>query len=474
MLTRRDFSRLSLFSAGLGLTNCATQTRLSTPNSTLVPEHSDLTIWWEQGFLPEENEQIIQIVRNWEQQFGLTVDLKLLPVDLIDQQVSQLVAASHPSQLPDIIYSVGLDHSLAPKLAWQDQLLDLSEVVLSVQERYTPVALSQVFYRNQVHGERSYYALPLWQAEDYIHYWRSFIEALGYGPADVPMDWEPFWQFWCSAQTQLRAQGYSDIYGLGLSMSNIGLDTYVCFMMFLDAHNVQMVSEEGELLLVESKHRQRMIAALDEYTRFFLDGYVPPAAVTWAGGGNNHSFIAGESVMTQNLTLSIPLTQKLPSSVYNRDAVARYQQIVTIKRPKKPDGTLLSTRKGIKQAIVPKACPHPGAAKDFLKYLIEPQNLNRLITGFKGRVLPVMPELFEDSLWSDPTDSHLSAAFRISQSARLTPYEVIYPAFSEVQSQHLWAKAVHKVVQDKASPTEATNWAIDAIQNIWAQWEQLA
>ncbi|MEB3269402.1 MAG: carbohydrate ABC transporter substrate-binding protein, partial [Leptolyngbya sp.] len=70
--------------------------------------------------------------------------------------------------MPDVIYSIGIDASLAPKLSWRDQLLDLSDVVLGAQDRYTPVALSQVFYRNQVLGERSYYALPLWQAEDYI------------------------------------------------------------------------------------------------------------------------------------------------------------------------------------------------------------------------------------------------------------------------------------------------------------------
>lgn len=61
-------------------------------------------------------------------------------------------------------------------------------------------------------------------------------------------------------------------------MSDISYDTYVCFMMFLDAYNVQVVSEEGDFLLTEPNNRQRMIAALDEYTGYFLDGYVPPSA----------------------------------------------------------------------------------------------------------------------------------------------------------------------------------------------------
>lgn len=471
MITRRDFTRLSLFGVGLGLTNCMPQAQL--PYSSSPPtDRNDLTVWWEQGFLPEENEQVAQIVRSWEEQSGLTVNLKFLPVGLISQKLSQLIDESDPSQIPDIVYSVGVDPSLAPKLAWQDKLTDLSEVVLPAQERYTSIALSQVFYRNQVRGERSYYGLPLWQAEDYIHYWRPLIEELGYGPADVPMDWDLFWQFWRSAQTQLRSKGHPDLYGIGLSMSDIGFDTYTCLMMFLDAHNVEVISTEGDLLLAEPENRQRMITALDEYTRFFLEGYVPPAAVEWTGGGNNSSFIAGKVVMTQNLTLSIPLTQKLLPNAYNQDAVDRYQQMVTIERPNKPDGTELLTRKGIKQAIVPKACPHPEAAKVFLTYLIEPQNLRQLITGFKGRVLPVMPQLFENSFWSNSTDPHLSAAFKIFQRPGLTPHEVIHSAFSEVQNRQLWAKAVLKVVLDDASPTESSNWVINEIQNIWTQWDQ--
>jgi multiple sugar transport system substrate-binding protein len=472
MLNRRDFTRLSLFGLGLGLANCTAPAQLSSVNSVKSRSDTDLTIWWEQGFLPEENKGVAQIVQDWEEQSGLMVNLKLVPLDLMDQKLSKLVTEPGNPQIPDIVYSVGLDTNLAPKLAWQDQLLDLSEVILPIKDRYTPIALSQVNYRNQARGERSYYALPLWQAEDYIHYWGNLVEAIGFGPTDVPMAWEPFWKFWKTAQTQLRSQDHPDIYGIGLCMSSIGFDTYTSLMMFLDAYNVEVITREGEFSLEDPQNRQRMIAALDQFTRFFKEGYVPPAALEWTGGGNNSSFIDGGILMTQNLTLSIPLTQQLPANQYNQDAATRYQQMVTIGRPQKPDGTDLFTRKGIKQAIVPKACPHPEAAKNFLAYLVEPKNINQLITGFKGRVMPVMPQLFKNSLWSNTPDPHLAAALKIYNRPSLIPYEVIHPAFSEVQSQQLWAKTVLKVVQDNTSATEASDWAINQIKTIWTEWEK--
>ncbi|HEY9645673.1 MAG TPA: ABC transporter substrate-binding protein [Chroococcidiopsis sp.] len=425
--------------------------------------------------MPEENEQAIQIVHNWESQSGLTVNLKFLPVDLIDQQLTKLIkTGAEPSRLPDIVYSVGVDSGLAPKLSWRDQLMDLSDLVSSVKDRYTPVALSHVYYKNRLRGERSYYALPLWQADDYIHYWGNWLGEMGMQPEDVPMGWEPFWQFWRNAQPHLRSHGHTELYSIGLCMSAIGFDTYTSLMMFLDAYDVEAVSAGGEFLLDVPENRQRMIAALDEYTGFFTDGYVPPSALEWTGGGNNSSFLNGQILMTQNLTLSIPLTQKLPDHPYNQDAAKRYRQIVTIERPQKPDGSVLASRKGIKQAIVPKGCAHPQAAKDFLAYLIDPQNLNQLITGFKGRVLPVMPQLFENSLWSDPTDPHLSKALEIYRYPDLMPYEVIHSAFSEVQSQQLWAKTVLNVLRDGASTEQATDWAIAQIKTIWTEWETAA
>lgn len=472
MLTRRKFTKLGFFSLGLGLASCTQHQSQTNLNLVQVSSDADLVIWWEQGFLPEENEQLIQLVRKWEQATQRTVDLKLLPVDLIDQQLNKIVADPNNRQVPDIVYSVGIDTSLAPKMAWRDQLLDLTDVLTPIKAQYNPVALSQVSYRNKVRGERAYYAMPLWQSDDYIHYWGNLIQEIGLDPQAIPQQWDAFWQFWQEAQAPLRAKGHSKLHSVGLCMSSIGFDTYTSLLMFLDAYNVGVVDEVGEFLLEMPENRQRFIAALSQYTSFYTQGFVPETAVQWTGGGNNTAFLDGRILMTQNLTLSIPLTQKLTNNSYNQDALKRYQQIVTIDRPQKTDGTPLLTRKGIKQAIVPKASPHHQAAKEFLSYLVQPENLTPLVQGFKGRVLPVMPQLLNNAFWRDSSDPHLSSALKIYDRPSLVPHEVMHSAFSEVQNQQLWAKTVLKVIQDKASPTEAVDWSIAQIKPIWQAWER--
>jgi multiple sugar transport system substrate-binding protein len=471
MFNRRRFNQISLGAFGFGMTSCSQSTYLTNTSNMQSSSHADLTIWWEQGFLPEENEQINQLIRKWEQKSGKTVNLKLLPVALIDQQLTNFIEQSEFTQIPDIVYSVGVDASLAPKLAWQNRLVDLTDVITPIKEKYTSIALSHVFYRNQVRQDRGYYAMPLWQSDDYIHYWESMIEEIGFSQQDIPRDWHQFWRFWQTAQDKLRARGRSQIYGVGLCMSAIGFDTYTSLRMFMDAHDVAVVNEAGDFLLRQPENRHQFIEVLQEFTNFYLQGYTPPTSATWSGAGNNNSLLNGEILMTQNLTMSVPLTQKLTNPQYDRDAIARYRQIVTIDRPLKVNGEELLTHKGIKQAIVPKNSKDPTLAKEFLSYLAQPDNLMFLLKGFKGRVFPVMPELLKEPFWNDPSDPHLSAALKIFARPSFIPYEVMHSSFSEVQNRQLWAKAVLKVIQDKASVIESVDWAIAQIQDIWQAWE---
>jgi len=471
MLNRRHFTKLSL--GALGMASCTPSNHLNSTNISQKSNKADLVIWWEQGFLPEENEQINLLVQLWEQKTGKDVDLKLLPVPLINQQLTNFIDQQNFDQIPDIVYSVGIDASLAPKLAWQNRLIDLSDVIYPIKDEYTSIALDHVFYRNQIQKERSYYAMPLWQSDDYIHYWGNLIEEIGFTQQDVPREWDRFWQFWQTAQTLLRAKNHPNIYGVGLCMSAVGFDTYTSLKMFMDAYDVSVVNDQGQFLLSSPENRQNFMTALREFTNFYLEGYVPPVASQWLGAGNNNSLLNGEILMTHNLTLSVPLTQKLSNPRYDRDAIARYRQIVTINRPLKVDGSELLTRKGIKQAIVPKNRRNPQLAKEFLSFLMRRDNLIPLLKSFKGRVFPVMPDLLEDPFWNDPNDPHLSSAMQIFQRPSFVPYEVMHSAFSEVQNQQLWAKTVLKVIQDKASVAESTNWLISKIQNIWQTWEKI-
>ncbi len=475
MITRRDFTRLSLFSIGLGLSNCKAQNHAPISNSTSVSDRRDITIWWEQGFLPEENAGIIELVRGWEETSGLKADLKLMHIDVLQQELLKAIAEPEKSLVPDIVFAISLDANLAPRLAWRNHLADVSDIIEAHKSFYTPDALTQVTYRNKVLDNRRYYAIPVGNAGEYIHCWHNLLADIDRTTQDIPQDWYGFWQFWQKAHLQLRDQKHSDLYGIGLCMSASGVDAFTSIRWFLDAHSVTVVSDEGELVLPSSENRQKFINALKEYTGFYQQGFVPPDAIDWTASGNNSRFLESKLLMTHNPTLSIPLTQKLPTNQYNQDANERYQQIATLSWPQKVDGTPMQPRKGIKQFIILNAAQNQEAARDFATYLIQPANLNQLLKeGFKGRVLPIMPQLLSDTYWHNAQDPHLSAAFKMQEQPSPKPYEILHPAYSKILGQKVWGKSILQVLKENQSPEQAANWAINQIQTIWAEWENFA
>jgi hypothetical protein len=73
MLNRRHFNKLSL--GALGIASCTPSNYLNSTNSSQESNKADLVIWGEQGFLPEENEQINLLTQLWQESTGYDVDL---------------------------------------------------------------------------------------------------------------------------------------------------------------------------------------------------------------------------------------------------------------------------------------------------------------------------------------------------------------------------------------------------------------
>ncbi|MFZ4555584.1 MAG: ABC transporter substrate-binding protein [Pseudanabaena sp.] len=463
---------LVIFLITFGLVTCssASTTNITTTN-TSASDTKEFRIWWPSGFLTEENTLVAQIVDGWQKESGIQASLTLVPTNLLDSEVVKSVEKGNP---PDFLYSTTADTNLFPSLAWNNQLADVSDVINPIKDSYLPVALQTVHYQNAATKKRSYYAAPIGQQTVHIFYWRNLLEEAGFKDADIPKNWNEYWRFWQKVQENLRAKrGVNNIYSLGLPMSDLGTDTFLMFEEFLEAYGVKVVDDEGKLILDNSENRTQIVKALKNYTGLYIDGYVPPKATEWSDSGNNISLLEGQSVMTMNGTLSIPLTQKLPKNKYNEISNDLYvNKIVTADLPNRPDGSELKSILGIKQVVIFEHSKNKDAAKSFMKYLLRPEILGKFIReGSKGRMVPVMPQLLEDAFWKE-ADPHFPPVInQLLKRATRQSYEAINPAYSNVLGRNIWAKAILSVVKDKVSPEQATDKAIAQIVDIFAQWK---
>ena len=456
-MRRRKFLKFSsLMGSGIFLGNCANNTL--TTGQTSIQDSDVLKIWWQEGFYPEETDVLEKLILEWEQQSGNVVQLEIIPQKDI---LNEVESALDTDDLPDILYSGVADLTIIPRLAWNNKLADISEVIEPLSDWYSESVLKGVTYQNQETGARSYYAVPIMQSAIHIHYWQSLLNKVAFKREDIPKDWEEFWRFWQQAQDTLRQNGEPNIYGVGMPMS-LSLDTYNNFEQFLEAYNINLLDENGVLLTEKADTRQKLARVIEDYSSFFKNDKTPPESVDWDNTGNNVTVLSRESLMTVNHTLSVPGSQRQDKAIY-------YDELSTVQWPNKPDGSPMRYVVELKQVVVFESSKQKAIAKDFLAYLAQPENLAAYTEGAQGRYLPVMPKLFERPFWTDTSDPHISVAVAQLENTR-PANQVLHPAYGEVAAQNIWGKVMRQVAVDGISAQVGADQAITEIENIFSTW----
>ena len=190
---------------------------------------------------------------------------------------------------------------------------------------------------------------------------------------------------------------------------------------------------------------------------------MPPKAVNWSNSDNNTSFLNRKTLMTINPSMSIPGSQQEDEEIY-------LNQMRTIEFPNNPNEAATTYLVSVKQPVIFTSSPNPELAKNFLSYLVKPDNLGPYIKGAKGRYFPIMPKLWKDPFWSNTKDPHISiASQQFTESQTRLLHNSINPAYSQIDSENIWGKAMAKVLIEGLSPTPATDQAIKRIKKIFAQ-----
>lgn len=446
-----------LFLITFGLITCTNQPSNKSSNQN---RDTSFRIWWNEGYFPEETATIRKIVAAWEKQSGKKANLTIYSEKDLNREVKNAIERDNP---PDILYSYSGDFSLMPRLAWQNKLADVSDVIQPAKDLYEPSALQAVNYDNNVTKKRSYYAIPISQNTTYIHYWKDLLEESGSSSDKIPKEWGAFWRFWGDSQPVLRQKGRTDFHAMAMPMSVTATDTFYQFEQFLEAYNVRLIDKDGALKIGTPEVRKGIIAALTQYTTMYKDGLVSPKAVDWADPDNNVEFLSRKSLMTSNPSLSIPGSQRQDKETY-------YNKMATVEWPNRPDGQPLTYLVAVKQACLFEGSTNKEIAKNFLSFLINPDNLSEFVRGSQGRFFPVMSKQLSEPFWNDPKDPHISVA--VKQLKKTIPfYQVINAAYTEVQSQNIWGKAIRSINVEGKSPGQAADKAIADIQQIFTNWK---
>jgi len=365
-LTRRSLLRGSLAVAAAG-----TLARPFIANAAATTA----TVWWTQGFAEEEDIAFRKIVADYEKASGNTIDYSIIP----DTRQSiipygpgrqKIISAVTSGTVPDLF-----QNNPAPIIAlfaWNDKLVDVTDVVETQKEEYTETALLTAHCYNNVEKKRSFYGVPYSIDVFTNHIRRSLVEKAGYEMIDMPKTWDAFYDFFKGVQKKLRDQGMRHVYGLGFQVTTNGGDPWAFFAQFLIAYGGRnIVTKDGKLHADDPQVRAAVIKALTYPTTAYKEGFVPPSAINWNDADDNNAFHSKQTVMDLDGSLSTEV-----AIIKDKQD---YDDIVTMGLALSNDGKPVPSQAGSFCGLIPKGAKNVAVAKDFLKYLIQPDVLNEYL-----------------------------------------------------------------------------------------------
>ncbi len=348
-------TRRSLLYRSLGLVAAGTLARPYIANAAATTAE----VWWQQGFVQEEDVALKKVVADYEKASGNKIELQVVPFAPLRQKI---VAATQSGIVPDIFPNT--PGEIIALHAWDDRLVDVTDVVETQKSEYTETALLSNYCYNQVEKKRSFYGVPTTQGCLPNHIWRPLIEKAGYTLEDIPKTWDAFYDFFKEVQKKLRAQGVRNVYGLGLNVTTNGGDPNNVFNYFVVAYGgVGMVTKDGKLHLDDPKVKEAVIKAMTYPTTAYKEVFVPPSAINWNDADDNNAFHAKTIVMDLDGTISTEV------AVLSQGKKEDYDSIVTMGLPLSNDGKPVPSIAGTLSGVIPKGAKNVAAG---LSQILDP------------------------------------------------------------------------------------------------------
>src|SRR5690242_13004359 len=221
-LTRRSVLRST---AGFAMAGAFARPHVANAQATTAE------VWWTQGFVPEEDTAFNKLVVDYEKASSNKLNSSIIPFAPLRQKE---VSAITSGVVPDLMEFA--DFEFCALQSWQDNLLDVSDIVDIQKSRYSDIAKISMNCYNGVTKKRAQYGVPMKTGATPFHIWGDLIEKAGFKTADLPKTWDAFIDFFKPVQKELQKQGMRHTYATGFVVSTIGVDPINTFNSFVTAY----------------------------------------------------------------------------------------------------------------------------------------------------------------------------------------------------------------------------------------------
>ena len=454
-----NMSRRSAIAGSVGMAAMGTLARPHIANAAA----KTATVWQVQGFFPEEDAAFRATVAGYEKASGNKIEYSIMPFMALNQKA---VSAMTSGDVPDLIFH-DAPATILPQFAWNDTLLDVTDVVDTQKDKLSSTARGCASYYNKVKKQRSFYLCPVKQACAPFHIWGDLVTKAGYKLSDAPKTWDAFWDFFKPMQKALRAKGMRRIYSLGLQVTTVGPnDGNGVFVAFMIANGgAGIVTKDGKLQSSDPKVRDAMLKTITYMVDAYNGGFVPPEALSWNDADDNNGYHEKLFLMDFDGTLSTELAMYKDKKVY-------LEEMAVMGLPNGNDGKPIPAVVGAGGGFIPKGAKNADTSKDFMKYFMQPAVMDENLKGGLGRWVPAIPEIVKsDPFWLDPKDPHRPTYVQEAVLGPTIPnYAAFNPAWGQVEAEQLLNQSVADVVKNGMKPQAAVDKAFKRADAIFSKF----
>src|SRR5689334_20166003 len=221
-LTRRSVLRGS---AALAATGVLARPHIANAAATTA------TVWWTQGFIQSEDTAFQKLAAAYQKASGNKLDYSIIPFAPLRQKEVSAVTSGAVPDVMEVAY-----YFFAATNAWNDKLMDVSDIVETQKSKFLDVATLSMHLYNKETKKRSYYAVPMKASAATFHIWKSLVEKAGYKVSDIPNKFDEFIDFFKPMQQKLRDMGMRRVYSWSLEVSTNGNDPIRTFSVYNEAY----------------------------------------------------------------------------------------------------------------------------------------------------------------------------------------------------------------------------------------------
>jgi len=336
---------------------------------------------WSQ-FVQGDWDQYLKNVKAFQDKYG--VEVRVDKEGWEDVRPKAAVAANTGAG-PDIILATNDDANLYP-----EKLVDVSDVCNYLGSKYG--GWYPVCEQYLKPDGRKWIGVPLGCAGNALVYRKSAVQAAGFD--GVPKDTVGFLKL-AKAMKEKNTP-------MGFALGNATGDGNTWCHWVVWAHGGKMVDEKNNVVI----NSPETIRGL-EYAKELYNTFVP-GTLSWLDPNNNKAFLDSQLFLTSN-GISIYYAAKNATDPKVKELEA---DIFHANFPVGPVGKPTEFNLFFNQMIF-KYTKYSKAAKEFLRFMMEPEQVNPWVSASIGYVTPALKQYEQHPVWKDPKATPYRDAMKI-------------------------------------------------------------